>query len=118
MNIRSPYRASTARCKEFAEQPHSVCFLPPAIPSAEGNLLFILDGNDNAQGCLHHQTARIACAIFAGNQWDGYLSISPNAKAINVPLDGLLTDEEYYFYVPHPIEASIYSSCKVLFGQV
>jgi hypothetical protein len=105
LNIRSPYRASTACRKEFAEQPHGVWFLHPAIPSAEGNLLFIVDSNDNAQGCLHHETARIACVIIAGNQRDGYLSISPNAKAVNVPPDGLLTNEEYYFYVPHPIEA-------------
>jgi hypothetical protein len=118
MKIRSPYRAPTARCKEFAEQPHSVCFRHPAIPSAEGNLLFILDGNDNAQGCLHHETARIVCAIIAGNRWDGYLSTSPNAEAINVPPDGLLTGEEYYFFVPRPIEALIDSSCKVFFGRV
>lgn len=81
-------------------------------------MLFILDGNDNAQGCLHHETARIACAIIAGNQWGGYLSASPNAEAIDLPPDGLLTGEVYYFIVPHPIEASIDNSCKVFFGRV
>lgn len=110
MRIRSPYRAPTTHPEEFAEEPHSVCFRHPAIPFAQGNLLMILDGNDNAQGYLHHETARIACAIIAGNRWDGYLATSPTATAINVPPHGLLTGEDYYFVVPHPAEASTDSS--------
>ncbi|KAL8752070.1 MAG: hypothetical protein Q9184_005858 [Pyrenodesmia sp. 2 TL-2023] len=106
MRIRSPYRAPTTHREEFAQNPHGVCFRHPAIPSAQGNLLIILDGNDNAQGCLHHETARIACAIIAGNRWDGYLATSPTANAIDVPPHGLLTGEDYYFIVPHPVEAS------------
>ncbi|KAL8654927.1 MAG: hypothetical protein Q9210_001202 [Variospora velana] len=112
MRIRSPYRATTTHAEEFAEHPHSVCFRHPAIPYAQGNLLIILDGYDNAQGCLHHETARIACAIIAGNQWDGYLATSPTAAAIDVPPHGLLTGKEYYFIVPHPAEASIESSAS------
>ncbi|KAL8905276.1 MAG: hypothetical protein Q9207_002747 [Kuettlingeria erythrocarpa] len=104
MRIRSPYRAPATHCKEFAKEPHSVCFRHPAIPYAQGNLLIILDGNDSAPGYLHHETARIACAIIAGNRWDGYLTTSPTADAIDVPPHGLLTGEEYYFIVPHPPE--------------
>lgn len=33
----------------------------PVIPLPQGSLLIVLDGNDNAQDCLHHKTARIAC---------------------------------------------------------
>ncbi|KAL8855345.1 MAG: hypothetical protein Q9178_007999 [Gyalolechia marmorata] len=102
MSIRSPYRAPTTHSEAFAHQPHSVCFRHPAIPSAQGNLLMILDGNDNAQGYLHHETARLACAIIAGNRWDGYLATSPTAPATDLPPHGLLTDEEYYFIVPYP----------------
>ncbi|KAL8974705.1 MAG: hypothetical protein Q9197_001074 [Variospora fuerteventurae] len=121
MRIRSPYRAATTHSEEFANDPHSVCFRHPAIPYAQGNLLIILDGNDNAQGYLHHETARIACAIIAGNQWDGYLATSPTAAAIDVPPHGMLTGEDYYFIVPHPAEAPIESlgqsvSLAALFG--
>lgn len=115
MRIRSPYRAAITHFEEFAEDPHCVCFRHPAIPYAQGNLLIILDGNDSVQGYLHHETARIACAIIAGNQWDGYLATSPTAAAIDVPPHGLLTGEEYYFIVPHPAGAPIESLGQSLF---
>ena len=110
MSIRSPYRAPTTHSEAFAHEPHSVCFRHPAIPSAQGNLLMILDGNDNAQGYLHHETARLACAIIAGNRWDGYLATSPTAPATDLPPHGLLTGEEYYFIVPHPAKPVMDSS--------
>lgn len=75
-------------------------------------MLLILDGNDNAHGYLHHETARLACAIVAGNRWDGYLATAPTAEAIDVPPHGLLTEEDYYFIVPHPTQASTDSSGK------
>ncbi|KAL9025795.1 MAG: hypothetical protein Q9196_005448 [Gyalolechia fulgens] len=102
MNIRPPYRAPTVHCEGFAQEPHSVCFRHPAIPRAQGNLLLIHDGIDNAHGHLHHETARLACAIVAGNRWDGYLATTPTAEPIDIPPHGLLIDEDYYFIVPHP----------------
>ncbi|KAL9597960.1 MAG: hypothetical protein Q9219_004791 [cf. Caloplaca sp. 3 TL-2023] len=114
MQIRSPHRAPTVEFDDFANNPRSICFRHPAIPRAEGNLLFVLDGHDNADGLLHHETAWLACAIVAGNRWDGYLATSPAGPAIDVPKDGLLGEENYYFIVPHPDEGSSYQPSNQL----
>ena len=57
---------------------------------SEPNLLLMLFGFDSAQGSLHHETARLACALVANNRWDGYLSETPSGPPITVPPNGLL----------------------------
>lgn len=53
---------------------------------------------------VHHETARIACAILANNTWDGYFTANtPDGPA--VPLDDpdrILTADKYYFH--HPLD--------------
>lgn len=50
---------------------------------------------------LHHGTALLACQIIANNAFNsGYLAMdSAGSQTVNVPLDGLLTDHEYYFFI-------------------
>ncbi|KAL7894689.1 hypothetical protein HDV63DRAFT_383525 [Trichoderma sp. SZMC 28014] len=50
---------------------------------------------------LHHRTALLACQIIANNAFNsGYFALdSAGFKRANVPLDGLLTEREYYFFV-------------------
>lgn len=92
---------------------HTVSQHPdPAIPSRsrgirfrhpgykDQNILFTLLGHDSPEGGLHHETARLACAIVAGNRWDGYLSISPTGPRIAAT--ELLLGSDYYFIVPSP----------------
>lgn len=55
---------------------------------------------------IHHETARIACAILANNTWDGYLTANtPDGPA--VPLDDpdrVLTADHYYFHHPSDLK--------------
>ncbi|KAH8749108.1 hypothetical protein F5883DRAFT_233004 [Diaporthe sp. PMI_573] len=58
--------------------------------------------NHRQPALVHHETARIACAILANNMWDGYLTAdTPDGPA--VPLDNpdcILTADRYYFHHP------------------
>lgn len=96
---------------------HTVSQHPdPAIPSRsrgirfrhpgykDQNILFTLLGHDSPEGGLHHETARLACAIVAGNRWDGYLSISPTGPRIAAT--ELLLGSDYYFIVPSPSQGT------------
>jgi len=42
--------------------------------SDTGNTLMVLPALDHPQGGIHHETARIACAIVANNRWEGFLT--------------------------------------------
>ncbi|KAF2194705.1 hypothetical protein K469DRAFT_725931 [Zopfia rhizophila CBS 207.26] len=42
--------------------------------SDTGNILMVLPALDHPQGGIHHETARIACAIVANNRWEGFLT--------------------------------------------
>jgi hypothetical protein len=63
-------------------------------------LILRLAGTDHPEGGVHHETARIACGIIAGNRWDGYLSESRNPERIVEGPDQLLRRSSYYFHVP------------------
>jgi len=53
-------------------------------------------GTEEQRGGMHYGTALTACAIVAGNAWNGYL-----------PSEGrLLTGRTYYFHVPDTSGAS------------
>ncbi|KAL8913393.1 MAG: hypothetical protein Q9171_001772 [Xanthocarpia ochracea] len=62
--------------------------------------------SDDPTGGLHHATAHTACAIVAGNRWDGFLSQTPTGTPIEVEAEGLLTDWAYYFIVLGPPSTS------------
>jgi hypothetical protein len=51
---------------------------------------------------LHHEMARLACAVAANNRWDGFLSTSKATDAVPLQLgpDEILAAGSYYFHVP------------------
>lgn len=57
---------------------------------------------DPLQFGLHHDTARVACAIIANCRWDGYLSESraDGAPPAATDPDHILRGRNYYFHVP------------------
>ena len=50
---------------------------------------------------VHHRTALLACKIIAGNAFtNSYLSLNKaGQQRVQVPLDSVLTEDEYYFIV-------------------
>jgi hypothetical protein len=66
----------------------------------EHNIIMVLPALDDAQGGIHHETALIACAVVAGNRWDGFLSEDRTGSGILTPRDGVLRGKEYYFRLP------------------
>ena len=85
--------------------------------------MFSLLGFDSQEGGLHHGTARIACAIIAGNRWDGYLSLQPNGPRVPETDEDVLLSDKYYFLVPgrlselHPPTASKGSMFVLILGH-
>ncbi|EOD47903.1 hypothetical protein UCRNP2_5350 [Neofusicoccum parvum UCRNP2] len=71
--------------------------------SDEASVLLSLQAPDDPAGGLHHETARLACAIVAGNRWDGFLSESrdPTVTPTSIQPDGILRAPEYYFHLPN-----------------
>ena len=65
------------------------------------NLLFSLYAWDHEEGGIHHGLAHTACALFAGNCLDGYLSESREGGPIAGGMDEVLRAGDYYFHVPH-----------------
>jgi hypothetical protein len=77
----------------------TVTFRHPGYPD-EHNIIMILPALDHAQGGIHHETALIACAVVAGNRWDGFLSEQRTGSGVLTPRDGVLRGKEYYFRLP------------------
>ena len=63
------------------------------------NIVFTVFGHDSLEGGLYCEFARLACAIVAGNRWDGYFSTS----ATELPTEDseLLLGSDYYFIVSY-----------------
>ena len=85
---------------------NDIVFLHPGYPTF--NLLLTLPRVDStalADGTLtygvHHRTALLACQIIAGNAFDnrGLALDRAGRQPVEVPLDGILTDDQYYFIV-------------------
>ncbi|GAB7336119.1 hypothetical protein MBLNU13_g08911t1 [Cladosporium sp. NU13] len=75
----------------------------PGYPDDNTNELFALvatDGSSSAPG-VQHGVVHTACAIFACNRFDGWLSATRDAsKRHAVAPQGLLPVGDYYFHVP------------------
>ena len=67
--------------------------------SDTGNILMALPALDHPQGGIHHETARIACAIVANNRWEGFLTETRTGERAHVGPDGILRGNNYYFRV-------------------
>ncbi|KAF2009685.1 hypothetical protein BU24DRAFT_455619 [Aaosphaeria arxii CBS 175.79] len=63
------------------------------------NILLALPALNHRQGGIHHETARIACAIIANNSWKGYLTETREGAAVDIESDGILCKRDYYFYM-------------------
>ena len=68
----------------------------------EENLLLFLNAPDGPTGGIHHDTARIACGIIAGNRWDGYFAEKPKGAPIAASAESVLPPGAYYFHVSPP----------------
>ncbi|RKL20547.1 hypothetical protein BFJ72_g15020 [Fusarium proliferatum] len=88
-------------------QQKNVFFYHPGYQDGH-NLLLNLPAL-NAAG-IHHETARIACAIVAACNFDGYFSTSKNGPKIPDGPDDILQDKKYYFCIEDDIEYPIVPS--------
>ncbi|KAJ3542926.1 hypothetical protein NM208_g3842 [Fusarium decemcellulare] len=72
------------------------------------NILLHLPALD--AGGVHHETARVACAILSNCRFDGYLSLSKGGPRIQDGPDDILQDKKYYFCIEDDIEYPIVPS--------
>ena len=62
--------------------------------------IYAFDDNNGSPG-LHYRTALTACAIVAGNAWDGYFTTRQGGQEIQHPAGQMLSSpQDYYFHVP------------------
>ncbi|KAL9616338.1 MAG: hypothetical protein Q9160_008781 [Pyrenula sp. 1 TL-2023] len=86
-----------------------ILFRHPAYPSTAPALLSLLAVDGGSGIGIHYQTAIVACGIVAGNRfqdaWFGQKIMNNNGNdadsfiRCDEPLDGILRDDEYYFFV-------------------
>ncbi|KAH0240860.1 hypothetical protein KCU71_g24079, partial [Aureobasidium melanogenum] len=75
---------------------HTVTFRHPGYRD-EHNIIMVLPALDDAQGGIHHETALTACAVVAGNRWDGFLREQGTGSRVTTPRDGILKGKDYFF---------------------
>ncbi|KAL8895723.1 MAG: hypothetical protein Q9207_008043 [Kuettlingeria erythrocarpa] len=82
-----------------------ICLRHPGYANIVNTLLYF-PAYDHASGGVHLGVALAACAIIAGNKFDGYLSASEDRADQAVPHDAnhVLTGNDYYFH-PHSISS-------------
>jgi hypothetical protein len=95
---------------------HRILIRHPAYaPHRDTNILLTLLAPDHPDGGLHHETARVACGIIAGNAWDGYFSEMAGGQPIDLGPDEILrVGKDYFFHVPHPAGSTGNLCCRVL----
>ncbi|KAF1812193.1 hypothetical protein P152DRAFT_27841, partial [Eremomyces bilateralis CBS 781.70] len=77
---------------------YNVHFRHPGYPDTN-NILLVLPALDSSEGSIHHETARIACAIIANCTWEGFLTETRKGRRIAAEADSLLTLKNYYFRI-------------------
>lgn len=77
-------------CHPGYKYPHNILFRLPA-----------LDRRDGRAG-VHHETARLACCILAGNVWEGWLTANePDGPRVEIhDSEAVLMDKRYFFHCP------------------
>ncbi|KAF4490457.1 HNH endonuclease domain containing protein, partial [Fusarium agapanthi] len=88
-------------------QQQNVFFYHPGYQDGH-DLLLSLPALD--AGGIHHETARIACAILAACRFDGYFSTSKNGPKIPDRPDDILQNKKYYFCIEDGIKYPIVPS--------
>lgn len=99
----APHIARSGRAIQFLH-PHPAYDYPH-------NVLLSMYAFDSVDDGLHHDTAKIACALIAGNRWDGYFAHSPEGPPISQSEHLLLKGDRYYFVVPGTEIRLFRSSC-------
>jgi hypothetical protein len=85
-------------------RPRRIFFHHPAYEYQRLLDLPALDGNEMIGFGIHHATALMICGIIAGNVWDGWFTLDRGVgPRVTLDIDGLLTEQEYWFHVPRPI---------------
>lgn len=82
--------------------PKLVMIKHPGYP-AQVNDLITLRAYDSLDGCIHHETACIACAILCSNRWNGYFTETSDGPPLAISSAGLLRAGVYYFQLPRPL---------------
>jgi hypothetical protein len=77
---------------------YNVHFRHPGYPDTN-NILLVLPALDSSEGGIHHETARIACAIVANCTWEGFLTETREGQRIATEADSLLMLKNYYFWI-------------------
>ncbi|ATY63992.1 hypothetical protein A9K55_004918 [Cordyceps militaris] len=97
---REEERAVTLRHPRYPDDSNILLVLPALDPIPRPGRVFTED--DPLSFGLHHDTARVACAIIANCRWDGYLSESKEdgAPLVTTDPDHILPGSTYYFHVP------------------
>ncbi|KAF2175932.1 hypothetical protein K469DRAFT_723769 [Zopfia rhizophila CBS 207.26] len=67
--------------------------------SDTGNILMVLPALDHPQGGIHHETARITCAIIINNRWEEFLTEIKTGGRTAVSSNSILRGKNYYFWV-------------------
>ncbi|SPO07719.1 uncharacterized protein DNG_10414 [Cephalotrichum gorgonifer] len=105
---RRPFAVPAVPAPNTQSRIRNVSFLHPAYPPPI-NVLFSLScpDRDGEVSGVHHRTALVACQIIANNAFEtGALFLDregQNPVPSSVGMDGVLTEEEYFFHVgPHP----------------
>ncbi|KAL8846569.1 MAG: hypothetical protein Q9221_008352 [Calogaya cf. arnoldii] len=88
-----------------------ICLRHPGYPDILNTLLYF-PAYDHGSGGLHLGVALAACAIVAGNKFDGYLTASEDRADQAVPHDvnRVLAGNNYYFH-PHSISTTPQCQC-------
>ena len=107
VHVRPPqtFPNHTEECDTVCLSSKAVYLKHPAYEENE-NLLLLLNAPDGPTGGIHHDTARTACGIIAGNRWDGYFAEKPGGEPILASAEALLPPGAYYFHVPNPERVS------------
>ena len=97
-----PAPISSEACSNLARRPTRwITFRHPWYSDAfEQNILFTLRPYDDKDGGLQYGVAFSACAIVAGNAWNGWLQETKEGDKVKPGWDDLLYGTDYYFFLP------------------
>jgi hypothetical protein len=86
---------------------NSIKIKHPGYPDDyEQNVLMVLYAFDRHGGELRYGTALVACALVAGNAWDGFFTRHRDGPPVDLKDDDILLEKSYYFHVLSPSPSS------------
>jgi hypothetical protein len=99
IKLRSPYPPpSHPEALSLPAELRLIWLRHPGYPD-DSNMLFSFPSSD--EDGIHHETARLACAIVAGNRWDGFLCEDKEGHLrVAAGPNESLRGPSYYFHLP------------------